>query len=121
MGVNQFFQSALDVYRTQNKTSTLQMRPFLKLAHQQMNGDGARVAIHRWYQTGGYIAHNAWQLAFAFDCLRRRKQGLPPGCDNSTQLQFFDNYLSRATEWPLIKALTAVVTIAWFYSLFITQ
>ena len=121
MGVNQFFQAALDVYKSQNDTETLKMRPFLKLAHRQMNGDGIKVAIKRWYLTGAYIARNAWQLAFALDCRRSRIQGLPPGSHNSERLEFYDKHISRATEWPLTKALTGILTMIWFYSLFLTQ
>jgi len=121
MGVDQFFQSALDVYKSQNETEKLKLRPFLNLAHQQMNSDGIKIAINRWYLTGAYIVKNAWQLAFALDCKRNRKQGKPPGSHNTGRLKFYDQHISRATEWPVIKALTGVLTIIWFYSLFLTQ
>ncbi|WP_455208812.1 glycosyltransferase [Kaarinaea lacus] len=121
MGVNEFFQSALDVYRTQNKTTQLHLQPFLKLAHQQMNGDGFKTALTRWYQTGGYIARNAWQLAFALDCRRNRKHGFPPGIQNATRLKFFDQYIAPLTDWAIVKALTGLLTAIWFYSLFLTR
>ena len=121
MGVNEFFQSAIDVYKSQSNVEKLKMQPFLKLAHQQMNGNGFKIAIKRWYLTGAYIAQNAWQLAFALDCKRNRKQGLPPGNQNTTNLKFYDQHLSRTAQWPIIKALTGILTIIWFYSLFLTQ
>ena len=119
MGVNGFFQWALDAYRRQDKTGKLDMKPFLKLAHQQMNGDGFKTAIQRWYQTGAYIAGNAWQLAFALDCRRNRVQGLPPGNHNTHWLSFYDSHIASVANWPVIKAMTALLTVAWFYSLFI--
>ena len=121
MGVSQFFQSALDAYKSQNETEKLKLKPFLKLAHQQMNGDGFTTAIKRWYLTGAYIVKNSWQLAFLLDCKRNRKQGYPPGSQNTRRLDFFDQHIAPATEWPIIKALTAILTIFWFYSLFLTQ
>lgn len=121
MGANEFFTSAIDIYRAQTRASKLFLRPFLKLAHRQMNGDGIATAIRRWYQTGAYIAHNAWQLAFALDCKRAQKQGLPPGSNNTPSLEFYDQHIARFTQWPIIKFLTAILTIIWFYSLFLTR
>lgn len=121
MGLNEFFQSALDVYNSQNETEKLNLRPFLRLAQKQMNGEGLNIAIKRWYLTGAYIADNAWQLAFALDCKRNRKRGLPPGGNDAARLEFYDHYISRASKWPVIKLLTGILTIIWFYSLFLTQ
>lgn len=121
MGVDDFFQWALDAYRSQDKTGKLNMKPLLKLAHRQMNGDGIKIALQRWYQTGGYIAGNAWQLAFALDCRRHRQRGMPPGHPDTRYLTFYDRHLAAMANWPVIKALTALITIVWFYSLFITQ
>ena len=121
MGVNFFFQSALDVYKTQDHTQKLELRPFLQLAHQQMNGDGITFALKRWYQTGAYIANNAWQLAFALDCRRNRKHAIEPGIHKPSSLQFYDRHLARFAQWPIVKALTGLLTIFWFYSLFLTR
>ncbi|MGD8569624.1 MAG: TIGR04283 family arsenosugar biosynthesis glycosyltransferase [Gammaproteobacteria bacterium] len=121
MGVDDFFHWALDAYRSQDKTRKLDMKPLLKLAHRQMNGDGIKVALQRWYQTGAYIAGNAWQLAFALDCRRQRKRGMASGHPDTRYLAFYDRHLATIANWPVIKALTALITIIWFYSLFITQ
>jgi rSAM/selenodomain-associated transferase 2 len=121
MGVDDFFTSAIDVYRAQTHTKKLDLRPFLKLAHQQMNGDGFKTALTRWYQTGAYIASNAWQLAFALDCKRARKRGLAPGGIEPRSLDFYDRHIARLANWPAIKLLTALITVIWFYSLFLTR
>lgn len=121
LGLDEFFLSALDVYKSQNTTKKLKLQPFLTLAQKQMNGEGLKIAIKRWYLTGAYIAGNAWQLAFALDCKRNRKRGLPPGRNNAARLEFYDHYISRVSKWPVIKALTGILTIIWFYSLFLTQ
>jgi rSAM/selenodomain-associated transferase 2 len=99
MGVDDFSQWALDAYRSQHKTGKLNMKPLLKLAHRQMNGDGIKVALQRWYQTGAYIA----------------------GHPDARWLSFYDRHLATMANWPVVKALTALITIIWFYSLFITQ
>ena len=121
LGADQFFQSTLDVYKTQDQTSALQLRPFLTLAHRQMNADSFSSAITRWYKTGAYIASNAWQLAFAIDCRRNRKLGLNPGVQDPSVLKFYDRHLAQIAAWPIVKTLTALLTIIWFYSLFLMR
>ncbi|WP_455221468.1 TIGR04283 family arsenosugar biosynthesis glycosyltransferase [Kaarinaea lacus] len=121
MGVNEFFASAIDAYRKQDKATKLQLRPFLKLAHQQICVNGFRIALRRWYQTGAYVASNAWQLAFALDCKRAKNQGLAPGTLQPRSLEFYDRHIARVTNWPIIKFITALFTIIWFYSLFLIR
>lgn len=119
MGVQEFFHGAPNAYQRQDKSGRLRMTPFLKLAHRQMNGDGVKIALQRWYQTGAYIACNAWQLAFALDCRRKRKQGLPPGSEQAKWLEWYDTHLADLARWPLVKGVTALLTVLWFYSLFL--
>jgi len=121
MGVNEFFSAAIDVYQAQDKATKLQLHPFLKLAHQQLFGDGIGIALKRWYQTGEYVASNAWQLAFALDCRRAKKQGLEPGCVDARSLNFYDQHIQRIAGWRIIKLCTAIFTAIWFYSLFLTR
>ncbi|WP_455196471.1 TIGR04283 family arsenosugar biosynthesis glycosyltransferase [Kaarinaea lacus] len=121
MRVDEFFTSAIDVYRTQSAATRLSLKPFLKLAHQQMNGDGFIIALKRWYQTGAYIAHNSWQLAFALDCRRAKRQGLAPEAIDARSLAFYDRHVAHITHWPIIKFITAIFTVIWFYCLFLTR
>jgi hypothetical protein len=121
MGVNDFFSSAMDAYQAQDKATNLQLRPFLKLAHQQLFVDGPGVALKRWYQTGEYVASNAWQLAFALDCRRGKKQDLMPGSIDARSLRFYDQRLQRVAGWRIVKLFTAIFTAIWFYSLFLTR
>lgn len=116
-----YFEKARDIYKQQDQTSKLQLRPFLKLTHRYMYNNGFKRAFHRWYETGAYIAGNAWQLAFAFDCRKNRKQGLEPNANETTALEFYDKHLSRYANWPVVKFLTALLTMIWFYSLFILR
>jgi rSAM/selenodomain-associated transferase 2 len=116
-----YFEIAGDIYKQQDKADRLRLRPFLKATHRYMYADGAKTALRRWYQTGAYIASNAWQLAFALDCIKNKKHGLAPNADEASALDFYDRHLARIADWPLIKLLTGIVTIVWFYSLFLLR
>lgn len=116
-----YFEKARDIYKQQDQTSTLKLRPFLKLTHNFMYNNGLKQAIHRWYETGTYIANNTWQLAFAIDCRKNRKLGLEPNADEPAALEFYDKYLARITHWPITRVIISLVTIVWFYSLFLLR
>ena len=119
IGLDYFFTAALDAYRTQNRTQELRLRPFLLLAQKQMHGDGLLAAIKRWYQTGGYIADNAWQLAYALDCRQNKKRQTQPGNGTHKKLDFFDRYLQAIISSPPCRAITGILTFVWFHSLFL--
>lgn len=121
MGENDYFNRTRDIYKQQDQTSELQLRPFLKLTHHYMYNAGLKCAIHRWYSTGSYIASNAWQLAFAIDCRSNKKLGREPGASEITALEFYDKHLDRVANWPPVKALTGAITFIWFYSLFVLR
>jgi hypothetical protein len=119
MGEQNYFKLAGDIYKQQNLTQQLDLKPFLKITHQYMNSGGLKAAFRRWYQTGGYISGNAWQLAFAFDCQKNKRLGMPPNADDAPFLEFYEKYIAGAANWSVIKLLTSLVTIVWFYSLFL--
>lgn len=121
MGEDDYFKQTDDIYKQQDQTGELRLRPFLKLTHRYMYNAGIKRAIRRWYNTGSYIANNAWQLAFAFDCRKNEKQGLQPNASEISALEFYDKHLARVTHWPLVKAITGFITLIWFYSLFVLR
>jgi len=121
IGLDYFFSAALDAYKSQDKSSKLELRPFLNIAHQQMFRSGGRQAVKRWYQTGGYIADNAWQLAFAMDCNKNRNNAIPSGEGPTPYLRFHDRWLAKLISSPPLRAATGLITIAWFYSLFLSR
>ncbi|NOZ51851.1 MAG: glycosyltransferase [Gammaproteobacteria bacterium] len=121
LGLSYFFDAALDAYKSQDKSNKLILRPFLNIAHQQILRNGWRQALKRWYQTGGYIADNAWQLAFAMDCRKNRKKAIPSGKGPTPYLHFHDQWLARVISSPPCRAITGLLTIIWFYSLFLTR
>jgi len=121
IGLDYFFTAALDAYQSQDKSQQLTLAPFLRVAHQQMFRDGGWQAVKRWYQTGGYIADNAWQLAFAMDCNKNRGRAIPSGEGATPCLHFHDRWLARIISSPPLRAATGLITIAWFYSLFLSR
>ena len=121
IGEKDYFKMAGDIYQQQDRTARLKLRPFLTATHRYMYKNGIRSALWRWYLTGSYIARNAWQLAFALDCLRNKKQGLTPNGNEASTLEFYDKHIARVTEWPVIRLLTGIITVIWFYSLFLLR
>lgn len=121
IGLTEFFTQAQLAYRAQHGASALRLRPFLSLIHNLMMQQGILTACQRWYRTGAYIADNAWQLAFALDCKQARSLQQDPGEVSQTRLHFYDKRLARLITAPPSCAMTALLTLIWFYSLFITE
>jgi rSAM/selenodomain-associated transferase 2 len=121
IGLHDFFIQAREAYQAQDNTTTLQLKPFLRLIHGLMMQHGLRRAWQRWYQTGGYIAGNAWQLAFAADCRQARRAGKQPGNCGTKRLDFYDKWLAGLVTSAPCRAITAGLTLIWFYSLFVTE
>ena len=121
IGLHEFFSQAGEAYRAQDLTAALQLKPFLKIIHRLMMGGGVLNAARRWYQTGSYTAANAWQLAFAADCKRAQQTGKDPGDCATKRLDFYDRWLADVMTSAPCRALTAVLTMIWFYSLYLTE
>lgn len=117
IGLHEFFTRAQDAYRVQNKTGTLKLKPFCNIIHQLMRDKGFVHAVKRWYQTGGYIADNAWQLAFTRDCKNNRLAGLAPGDGERNNLQKYERWLAPLITSPPCRAITGLLTLVWFYNL----
>lgn len=121
IGEENYFNLAKDIYKQQDHTGQLKLKPFLALTHRYMNSGGIKSALNRWYKTGSYISSNAWQLPFALDCRKNKKQGRLPGNEEMPYLEFYDKHLAGIADWPAIKFITSILTVAWFYSLFLIR
>lgn len=119
IGLNRFFQRATDAYRLQSRSEPLDLLPFLAIIHQCMLERGLFSALRYWYLSGRYVTQNAWQLAFALDCIRDRRRHIPPHQVSAKNLQRYDRYLAPWFCSPPIYVICAVLTYIWFYSLFI--
>lgn len=121
IGLTEFFDLARQAYREQHQTDSLQLRPFLSLIHKLMKQQGIVIAIKRWYATGAYIADNAWQLAFARDCKQAFQSHQDPGEVIPHHLNSYDKRLAPIITSPPCRAITGLLTLIWFYSLFFTN
>ena len=121
IGLFDFFDRTQEAYRSQDTTTTLHLPPLLRIIHTLMLENGIGQALKRWYQTGGYITDNAWQLAFSADCRQAQKKGKTPGECKPTRLKFYDRWIAWFITSPPCRAATGLLTIIWFYSLFITE
>ncbi|WP_455212354.1 TIGR04283 family arsenosugar biosynthesis glycosyltransferase [Kaarinaea lacus] len=116
IGLEEFFTAAADVYRTQDQTGALQLKPYFLLIHNIATQLGFSRVVRLWYKTGAYVAGNAWQLAFALDCRRNFSQQLPAGEGPTPLLTFYDRWLRRIIDSPPGHMIATVLTFIWFYS-----
>lgn len=114
IGWYRYFEAATDIYRQQNRTTRLQLHPYLELIRSLLAEHGWRDRLRLWYRTGVYVRPNAWQIAFQFDVLRARRQHLPPGVSTTPCLNFHDQWFDRLTDNPVGHVVAACLTWLWF-------
>jgi len=119
IGLVDFFNAAADAYKRQNDSQQLDMLPFLRIIHRTMLASGWRQAIRYWYLTGRYIVHNAWQIAFQFDCRRDYRAQCDAHQVTPRHLSRFDRWIAPWMLSAPFYALCAGLTFCWFYSLFL--
>jgi hypothetical protein len=118
IGLPGFFAAAADAYRVQRAAGQLRLGPFLRIAHRASLAEGIWQALAYWYRTGGYVAENAWQLAFILDCARNRRAGHPPGEGPAPWLGRFDRWGAPVVTSSAGRVVAALVAAVWFYGLF---
>lgn len=119
IGMHAFFDDAKQAYRQQGQTDTLDLGPFLKIIHRLSLAEGPQQALRYWLHTGGYVAENAWQLAYRRDCLRNRLAGHPPGFGPTGNLKFYDQCIEQLVTSLPGKVGAMLLTGLWFYCLLI--
>lgn len=115
IGLEGFFQIAEDAYREQDRATRLRLGPFYRMSHRLGLAGGLPTFARYWYRTGGYVAENAWQLAFALDCARNRRKGRSPGDGPTLWLDRFDRLGAPIVTSAPARVVTALLTAAWFY------
>lgn len=118
IGLPAFFTAAASAYRAQDKTRRLDLKPFLQLIHKLARDAGLSQATRLWFQTGAYVASNAWQLALAWDCRRNFAKGFAPGLGSTPTIRFYDARVAPIINSPPGKFIVTVAVFIWFYSLF---
>ncbi|MFV2056864.1 MAG: glycosyltransferase [Thiohalomonadales bacterium] len=117
LGLLNNFEQAQSAYRTQAQTQGLRLRPYLQTIHQLMFAQGFKQAICWWYRSGAYVASNAWQLVFNLDCKRHFALNDRATQVEAIKLRRFDKYCSWFFRLGIVKAITGVLTMIWFYRL----
>ncbi|NOX42548.1 MAG: glycosyltransferase [Gammaproteobacteria bacterium] len=115
IGMRHFFTKAKSVYQAQTATSKITLMPYFKIAHQTLFSKGVFKGFLNWYRTGRYVSLNAWQLAFALDCIRNRKSGLISGKGTTYWLNFYDRWIKLFVNSGLGNLIATFITIIWFY------
>ena len=109
-----FFLSALDIYRQQDRTQPLQLLPFFMLIRDLLGKMPVRQRWGIWLATGGYVRSQAWQLGFALDCRKAYQRGYEPGQHTNVWLKWFDRWFEPLTNHCVGRALTALLVRLWF-------
>ena len=74
IGWTDFFDRAPELYREQSRTLTLRLTPFLDLIVELLGALPKREQWRLWRASGDYVRRHGWQIFFAADCLRARRQ-----------------------------------------------
>jgi len=116
IGLGGFFDRAAEAYQEQDQTGRLRLGPFARIAHRASRAQGWLRFVTYWWGTGGYVAGNAWQLAFALDCRRNRRAGLAPGEGRTPCLDRYDRWGAPLITSAPGQAATALSVALWFYA-----
>ncbi len=117
LGWHEFLAEAPALYREQARADRLHLVPFLRLLQTHGSRGGFLGLLRRWMATGGFVARNAWQLAFAWDCRRNRRRGIPPGDGPTPWTDRYERWGSRWVESGPGAVGAAMLTAAAFYGL----
>jgi rSAM/selenodomain-associated transferase 2 len=114
IGYDQFVLSAPGIYRQQDKTDKLQMRPFFDLIRKLFAEMGPKAAWQIWWLSGCYIRRHAWQLAFALDARRSFRLGIPVGKGRATLTETFEPIYDLLTDNFAGRCVATVILRLWF-------
>jgi hypothetical protein len=106
-----FFTSALPLYHTPTEsTGPLPLAKILRQIDQLLRQETPAERRRIWRATGGYVAANAWQLAFSLDLLRARSTAKPP----TKMLDGYDRTLSPLITSGPGQCVAQWLTWCWF-------
>ncbi len=114
IGWLEFFDKSPDLYRQQDRSQPLRLRPFFSLIRTLLDAMPFKDRWHLWMATGGYVRSQAWQIGLAMDCRRAFAQGLGPGEQGDRWLRWFDHSFEPMTNHVVGRAVTALLVRTWF-------
>ncbi|MFQ5560634.1 MAG: glycosyl transferase, partial [Nitrospinota bacterium] len=108
------FISALpEIYKNQDKTQKLKLNPFFRKIRSLFSELAVREQCRLWYQTGSYIAGNAWQIAFFLDIKKEFKNGGVRG--RRRLLKFHEIFIQKVVSSPPAALITTCLVWGWFH------
>jgi len=110
-----FFRQAAGLYERHDRAERLDLRPFFELAHRIMRGGKLSQTAANWYRVGAYTRTQAWQIAFALDCLINRRRRMPPAEGQYPCLAGFDSWFDRLTDNLGGRIFAGLLALIWFY------
>jgi len=119
IGLHEFFESAAEIYSTQNRAGRLELSRAMETIHRLVFKEGIGRACLLWYKAGRFTAGNAWQSAFLLDCCVNRLRSLPPGEGGAKLLSFFDRRLAAAAGSFPAAVAAGMVSFFGFYGIMI--
>jgi rSAM/selenodomain-associated transferase 2 len=114
IGWHDFFEQAPAIYRQQSQTDQLQLLPFFDLIIQRLEVLPRHERRRLWLATGTYVQRHAWQVVFAMDARRARRQGRPLSVTPTSRMNFLMPPFNLLTDNPVGHAITAGLVRGWF-------
>jgi rSAM/selenodomain-associated transferase 2 len=114
IGWGDFFAAAPTIYRCQKLTARLQLEPFFTLIARLLKALPRRQRWAIWYQTGGYVRSNGWQLFFGWEARQVFRKGQGPEAVASGRLLRFRRWFDRLTDHPLGQMASMALVWCWF-------
>ncbi len=114
IGWLEFFVRAPGVYRQQDRTQPLRLRPFYRLAKELLGELPRRERWSVWLATGEYVRSQAWQIGLAMDCRKAYRRGCRTVPAQLCWLNFFDRWVDPLTDHGFGRAVTALLVRGWF-------
>jgi hypothetical protein len=113
IGLPEFFVRAPDLYRRQDRTQPLQLRPFFRLARDLLGELPLRRRWAVWLATGEFVRSQAWQIGLALDCRKAYRHGCGTVPEERRWLDFFDRWFDPLTDHGLGRAITVLLVWGW--------
>ncbi len=114
IGWSDFFDRAPGLYRDQSQTHKLRLTPFLELIVELLGSLPWREQWRLWRASGDYVRRHGWQLFFAADCRRARRQGRSTA-DTPDFWQFWgEPVYELLTDHPAGRHLFTFLLRMWF-------
>ena len=110
-----FFEGLPQVYPRQDQAGPLPLRQILRRIGRLIKTLPVRERLALWHDTGAYVKSNAWQLAFAADCLRNYRREIAQGAGNFQLLYLHDHHLDALTRNRATTILAALLVRIWFF------